>query len=70
MMKWISIVMALLLLTGCAAQGRKTPGYRQISMEEAVAMMEAESGYRILDVRTAEEFREKQLAAAVPTMSV
>ena len=65
MRKWISVVMALLLLTGCGAQGRKAPGYRQVTMEEAVAMMEAESGYLILDVRTAEEFREKHIPGAV-----
>ena len=65
MMKWIPVLMALMLLTGCAAQAQKVPGYRQISMEEAAAMMEAESGYIILDVRTPEEFVEKHIPGAI-----
>ena len=52
MKRFIPILMMLLLLTGCGAQSSETT-YRQISMEEAVTMMEEETEYIILDVRTA-----------------
>ncbi len=39
--------------------------YTQISMDEAVAMMENESDYIILDVRTPEEFAEKHIPDAI-----
>ena len=64
-MKWIPILMALLLLSGCAAQAQKEQSYRQINMDEAIAMMEAESDYIILDVRTPEEFSEKHIPDAI-----
>ena len=64
-MKWIPILMALLLLSGCAAQAQKEQSYRQINMDEAIAMMEAESDYIILDVRTPEEFGEKHIPGAI-----
>ena len=64
-MKWIPIIMALLLLSGCAAQVQKVPSYRQINMDEAIAMMEEESDYIILDVRTPEEFSEKHIPGAI-----
>ena len=64
-MKWIPILMALQLLSGCAAQVQKELSYRQINMDEAIAMMGAESDYIILDVRTPEEFSEKHLPGAI-----
>ena len=64
-MKWIPILMALLLLSGCAAQAQKEQSYRQIDMDEAIAMMEAENDYIILDVRTPEEFSEKHIPGAI-----
>ena len=64
-MKWIPILMALLLLSGCAAQAQKEQSYRQINMDEAIAMMEAENDYIILDVRTPEEFSEKHIPGAI-----
>ena len=56
--------LALLLLVGCGADEMKL-SYRQITMEEAVAMMGEESGYIVLDVRTAEEFAEKHIPGAI-----
>lgn len=64
MKRIIPILMALLLLSGCATQSAKKT-YRQISMEEAVTMMEEETGYTILDVRTAQEYSEKHIPGAI-----
>lgn len=65
MKKLIPIVLSALMLTGCAGAGNQTNSYRQISMDEAVAMMEQESGYVILDVRTPAEFAEKHIPNAI-----
>ena len=64
MKRFIPILMMLLLLTGCGAQSSET-SYRQISMEEAVTMMEEETGYIIVDVRTAQEYSEKHIPGAI-----
>ena len=64
MKRFIPILMMLLLLTGCGAQSSETTS-RQISMEEAVTMMEEETEYIILDVRTAEEYSEKHIPGAI-----
>ena len=65
MKKLIPIMLSALMLTGCAGAGSQTNSYRQISMDEAVAMMEQESGYMILDVRTPEEYAEKHIPNAI-----
>ena len=54
----------LLLLSGCATQSAEKT-YRQITMEEAITMMEEETGYIILDVRTAQEYSEKHIPGAI-----
>ncbi|RHR08283.1 rhodanese-like domain-containing protein [Clostridium sp. AF20-17LB] len=64
MKRIIPILMALLLLSGCATQSTKKT-YRQITMEEAVTMLEEETGYTILDVRTAQEYSEKHIPGAI-----
>ena len=56
--------MALLLLAGCGAQSEEST-YRQVNAEEAAIMMEEESGYIILDVRTAQEYSEKHIPGAI-----
>ena len=56
--------MTLLLLSGCATQSAEKT-YRQITMEEAITMMEEETGYIILDVRTAQEYSEKHIPGAI-----
>lgn len=43
----------------------QTNTYRQISMDEAVAMMQEESGYIILDVRRADEFAAGHIPNAI-----
>lgn len=64
MKRIIPILMALLLLSVCATQSAKKT-YRQITMEEAVTMLEEETGYTILDVRTAQEYSEKHIPGAI-----
>ena len=64
MKKVLPILLAALLLAGCAAPAEKI-SYRQISMTDAVTMMEEGSGYIILDVRTPEEFAERHIPGAI-----
>ena len=64
MKKLLSVFLAAILLAGCSAP-KETVSYRQISMDEAITMMEEESGYIILDVRTPEEFADKHIPGAV-----
>ena len=64
MMKRVAIVLAVLLLAGCAAPAEEI-SYRQINMDEAITMMGEESGYFILDVRTPEEFADKHIPGAI-----
>ena len=65
MKKLIPIVLSALMLTGCAGAGNQTNSYRQISMDEAVAMMERESGYIILDVRRPDEYATGHIPNAI-----
>ena len=52
----IPVLLALaLVLTGVTNFAPKTTGYRQVTTEEAVNIMQTEENYVILDVRTAQE---------------
>ena len=64
MKKLFPLVLAVLLLAGCAAPAEEI-SYRQINMDEAITMMGEESGYVILDVRTPEEFADKHIPGAI-----
>ena len=64
MKKILPIFLAALLLAGCAAPGEEIT-YRQINMDEAITMMEEETGYIILDVRTPAEFADKHIPGAI-----
>ena len=61
------LLMMTLLLTGCAVPKPATEAntYRQITMQEAVEMMEKEENYMILDVRTHEEFAAGHIPGAI-----
>ena len=60
-MRFILLFTTLLFLfTGCGSNS-----YTQISMDEAISMMETEENYIILDVRTLEEFKEKHIPGAI-----
>ena len=77
----IAAVCLCFLLCGCAQNGASdsdaTPDsveatYRQIDTEKAVAMMERETDYIILDVRTQEEFDAGHIpnAVCIPNESI
>ena len=67
------LVLSALALTACspqamekgAAEDIQANTYRQIGMAEAVAMMEAEQDYILLDVRTQAEFEDKHIPGAI-----
>jgi rhodanese-related sulfurtransferase len=76
----ILILLMLLILTSCGskdkqekdtdkttntAESNNTKSYRQISQEEAKAMMEADDGHIIVDVRTQDEFDEGHIPGAI-----
>lgn len=64
--KFIPLLLSTLLFTGCASGKSDTHNtYRQITMNEAVALMEKESGYIILDVRRPDEFAEGHIPNAI-----
>lgn len=59
-------LLALFFFTGCSQnKPPESNSYRQVSSKEAAAMMEDETDYIILDVRTPEEYEEKHITGAV-----
>jgi len=64
MKKILSLLLISMLLVGCAAPAEKI-SYRQISMAEAISIMDEETGYILLDVRTPEEFADKHIPGAI-----
>ena len=66
MKKLIPILLSALMFTGCAGTSNsQTNTYRSITMDEAVAMMEQETGYIILDVRRPDEFAAGHIPNAI-----
>ena len=64
--KLIPILLSALLFAGCAAEQSDNPNtYRQVSMDEAVSIMEEQSGYIILDVRRPDEFAAGHIPHAI-----
>ena len=65
------VLAALAILAGCSSAEDETTapeekaGYQQISQAEAKQLMDSESGYIILDVRTDEEFAEGHIPGAM-----
>lgn len=69
----IPVLLALaLVLTGVTNFEPKTTGYRQVTTEEAVNIMQTEENYVILDVRTAQEFASGHIpgAALLPNETI
>ena len=64
MKKLLPIIFAVLLLVGCSAPAADL-NYRRIDMDEAITIMENETGYILLDVRTTSEFAEKHIPGAI-----
>ena len=66
MKKLIPILLFALMFTGCGAvSNNQANTYRQITMDEAVAMMEQEFDYIILDVRRPDEFAAGHIPGAI-----
>lgn len=73
MKKSIPLFLLFFFLTGCAVSPKpdsesdsgQENSFRQISMADAASLMEEESDYIILDVRTLEEYREKHIPDAI-----
>lgn len=66
-----AIIVASLLLGGCASQGQILDGdgmvrsFAQISQEEAKKMMQTDDGHIIVDVRRQDEFDEGHIPGAI-----
>ena len=62
--KYLVLVMALIMTT-VFILGSCGTGYKQISQDEAMQIMEEESGYLIVDVRRPDEFAEGHIEGAI-----
>ena len=60
----LPFILSMLLLSSCGTSG-SSPGYKQITMSDAVKMMESEKNYIILDVRRADEYSEGHIPEAI-----
>ena len=67
MKKLLIFALAVMLLTACgqANENPKEAIYMNINAEEAKKIMDTESGYIILDVRTQEEYDEAHIPGAI-----
>ena len=63
--KVILLLLALLLLTGCAQEVENKVNYENITAQEAKELMDREEGYIILDVRTEEEYAQGHIPGAI-----
>ena len=63
--KWLPLLLLLLLLTGCGGNPDTQASYQQISMEKAIELMNTQTGYLILDVRTQEEYDAAHIPGAI-----
>lgn len=67
MRRIIPFFLVMLMLSGCgaAASSSGKSGYRQITAKQAAELMETETDYIILDVRTQEEYEDRHIPDAV-----
>jgi rhodanese-related sulfurtransferase len=65
--KWMILILTLLLLTACGQNKENDRGaiYMNITAEEAKKIMDSESDYVILDVRTQEEYDQGHIPGAI-----
>lgn len=64
----IVLLSTVLLLAGCTAvPAQKSPHktFKQVSQEEAISIMQTETNYILLDVRTDEEFADRHIPGAI-----
>ena len=61
----LPFVLSLMFLSSCGAPGSSSSVYRQISMDEAVKMMQNEKDYIILDARRPDEYAEGHIPGAI-----
>ncbi len=61
----IPMLLPTMFLLSCCALRNSSAGYRQISMDKAVRMMEDEKNYIILDVRRPDEYAEGHIPGAI-----
>ena len=61
----LPFILSLMFLSSCGTPGGSANSYRQISMDEAVKMMEDEKNYIILDVRRPDEYAEGHIPGAI-----
>lgn len=63
----LPLALVLLLLSACgqATEEKQEATYMQITAQEAKEIMDTQTGYVILDVRTQEEYDEKHIPGAV-----
>ena len=67
MKKWIILLLAALLLTGCSVEkGEKdVADYEMITAQQAKKIMDTQEGYVILDTRTEEEYETGHIPGAI-----
>lgn len=65
MKKFLPIILSLFMVTGCSVSPAQNNDYKQITMTEAINIMEHESNYIILDVRTPEEYKAQHIPNAI-----
>lgn len=67
MKKWMMLLLAVLLLTGCSAgKGEKdVAGYEMITAQQAKEIIDTQEGYVILDTRTEEEYEQGHIPGAI-----
>ena len=61
----LPFILSLMLLSACSAPSSSKGSYRQITMGEAIKIMEEKKNYIILDVRRADEFAEGHIPGAI-----
>lgn len=66
-LKILPIILLIIILAGCGKVAEKGTdmAYKQISMSEAMKLMESETGYIILDVRRIDEFAAGHIPNAI-----
>ncbi len=65
MRRFLPIILSILLFWGCTAISNNQVSYRQITMDEAIILMERETDYIILDVRRPDEFAAGHIPNAI-----